>query len=106
MYILHDMLYSTRSTRDYCRLATTATSITISGGVPSGSVTNSYEVMWATTNIGGCSGDSDTGSTTINSGSITSYEIMGLEEDSRYSITVTASNSAGNSGSNTSCHWR
>ena len=46
--------------------------------------------MWETDDIGGCSGVSDTGSHTINSGSITSYEIMGLEENSRYSITVTA----------------
>ena len=59
----------------------------------------SYEVMWQTDNIGGCSGGSDMDSTTVNSGSITSYEIMGLEEDTNYIITVTASNSAGNSGS-------
>ena len=78
--------------------STTATSITISGGVPDDSVAGSYEVMWETGNIGGCSGGRDTGSDTINSGSITSYEIMGLDENSRYGITVTASNSAGNSG--------
>ena len=41
-------------------------------------------------------GGSDTGSTTITDDS-TSYEITGLEEDSTYSITVTASNSAGSS---------
>ena len=77
----------------------TATSITISGGVPSDSVADSYEVMWETDDVGGClSGGSDMNSTTINSGSITSYEIMGLEEDSTYIITVTASNSAGDSG--------
>ena len=58
----------------------------------------SYEVMWQTDNIGGCSGGSDMNSTTINSGSITSYEIMGLEEDTNYIITVTASNPAGSSG--------
>ena len=59
----------------------------------------SYEVMLETDNIGGCSGGSDMDSTTINSGSITSYDITELEEDSTYSITVTASNPAGNSGS-------
>ena len=32
--------------------------------------------------------------TTINSGSITSYEIMGLQEYTNYVITVRASNSA------------
>ena len=77
--------------------STTATSITISGGVPSDSIAESYEVRWVTHDIGGCFGDSDTGNTTIYTGSITSYEIMGLEENSRYFITVTASNSAGNS---------
>ena len=76
-------------------VSTTATSIIISGGVSSDSVADSYEVMWQTNDVGGCSGGSDMDSTTINSGSITSYEIMGLEEDSRYIITVTASNSAG-----------
>ena len=75
--------------------STAPTTITISGGVPSDSVADSYEVMWETNDVGGCSGDSDMGST--NSGSITSYEITGLEEDSTYSITVTASNSAGSS---------
>ena len=58
----------------------------------------SYEVMWETE---GCSGGSDADSATITKGS-TSYDIMGLEEDSSYTITVTASNSAGSSaGSNT-----
>ena len=76
--------------------STTATSITLSGGVPSDSVVDSYEVMWETDDIGGCSSGSDMDSTTIADGS-TSYDIMGLEEDSRYTITVTASNSAGSS---------
>ena len=52
--------------------------------------------MWETDDIGGCSGGSDMDSTTITGGS-TSYDIMGLEEDSNYTITVTASNSAGSS---------
>ena len=79
-------------------ISITATSITISGGVPSDSVADSYEVMWETNDVGGCSGGSDMNRTTINSGSITSYEIMGLEENSTYIITVTASNAAGSSG--------
>ena len=54
----------------------------------------SYEVMWETDNIGGCSGGSDMDSTTITDSS-TSYDITELEEDSTYSITVTASNPAG-----------
>ena len=52
--------------------------------------------MWETDDIGGCSGGSDMDSTTITDGS-TSYNIMGLEEDSSYTITVTASNLAGSS---------
>ena len=74
---------------------TTATSISLSW-TSAGSVVTSYEVMWETDDIGGCSGGSDMGSTTITDGS-TSYDIMGLEEDSSYTITVTASNSAGSS---------
>ena len=75
----------------------TATSITISLNVAIGSVVTSYEVMWETDDVGGCSGGSDTGSATITDGSIASYDITELEEDSTYSITVTASNSAGSS---------
>ena len=73
--------------------STAATSITLSWSVPSGSVVDSYEVMWQRDTSGECS-DEDEGSTTITDGS-TSYDIMGLEEDSSYSITVTATNSAG-----------
>ena len=77
--------------------STTATSIIISGGVPSDSVADSYEVMWETDDVGGClTGSSDMDSTTITDDS-TSYDITELEEDSTYSITVTASNSAGSS---------
>ena len=73
----------------------TATSISLSW-TSAGSEAVSYEVMWETDDIGGCSGGSDMDSTTITDGS-TSYDIMGLEEDSSYTITVTASNSAGSS---------
>ena len=52
--------------------------------------------MWETDDVGGCSGGSDMDSTTITDDS-TSYNITELEEDSTYSITVTASNSAGSS---------
>ena len=55
----------------------------------------SYEVMWQRDTSVGCS-DEDEGSTTITDGS-TSYEIMGLEEDSSYSLTVTVANAAGSS---------
>ena len=73
---------------------TTATSISLSW-TSAGSVVDSYEVMWQRDTTGECS-DEDEGSTTITDGS-TSYVIMGLEEGSGYSITVTATNSAGSS---------
>ena len=74
---------------------TTATTITISW-TSAGSEIDSYVVMWETDDVGGCSGGSDTGNATITDDS-TSYDITGLEEDSTYSITVIASNSAGSS---------
>ena len=54
--------------------------------------------MWQRDTSVGCS-DEDEGSTTITDGS-TSYEIMGLEEDSNYSLTVTAANLNGRIASN------
>ena len=51
--------------------------------------------MWQRDTSVGCR-DEDENSTTITEGS-TSYEIMGLEEDSSYSLTVTATNAAGSS---------
>ena len=74
---------------------TTATSISLSWSVPSGSVVDSYEVMWQRDTSGECP-DEDEDSISLTDGS-TSYDIMGLEEDSSYSITVTASNAAGSS---------
>ena len=77
--ILHIVIYTVPDPPEITIDTTTATSIAISGGVPSDSVADSYEVMWLTNDVGGCYGGSDMDSTTINSGSITSYEIMGLE---------------------------
>ena len=68
----------------------TTTSITLSGGVPSGSVAESYEVTWQRDTSLECS-DEDSGMAT-SVGNIT-----GLEEDSSYSITVRAINDAGSS---------
>ena len=73
----------------------TATSISLSWSVPSGSGMNVYEVMWQRVTSGECSNE-DENSTTTSDGSI-SYDIMGLEEDSSYIITVTANNSGGRS---------
>ena len=74
---------------------TTATTITISWS-SAGSEGVSYEVMWERDTSIKCRIVSDMDSTTITDDS-TSYDITGLEEDSTYSITVTASNSAGSS---------
>ena len=68
--------------------STTATTISLSWSVPSGSVVDSYEVMWQRDTSGDCP-DEDEGSMSITDGS-TSYMITGLEEDSSYSITVIA----------------
>ena len=52
-------------------------------------------MMWQRDTSGECP-DEDEGSISLTDGS-TSYDIMGLEEDSVYSITVTASNAADSS---------
>ena len=80
-------------------LSVSATSVSLSWSVPTGSVVDSYEVMWQRDTSGECP-DKDEDSTTITDGS-TSYTITGLEEDSTYSVTVTAVYSIGNVNSNT-----
>ena len=75
-------------------VSTTPTSITLSGGVPSDSVADSYEVMWQRdTLIGGCSDVDEGMATSIG-------RIRGLHEDSFYIINVTAFNAAGSSEEN------
>ena len=76
--------------------STTATTISLSGSVPSGSVVDSYEVMWSSEE---CPDDVDEGSATISDGS-TSYTIESLREGSSYTIIVTVTNSAGTGPSN------
>ena len=49
-------------------------------------------VVWRTNNIGGCSVSSNRNSSTITNGS-TNYHVMGLEENSNYTILVTSFNS-------------
>ena len=78
---------------------TTATIITLSWNVPSGSVVDSYNVMWQRDTSGDCP-DEDVGSTTLTGGT-TSYNIMGLAGVSSYSITVTAINAGGSMVSDT-----
>ena len=69
---------------------TTATSISLSWTI-TGSEVDSYEVMWTSDE---CPDDVDEGSATITE---TSYIIEGLREGTRYTITVSATNSAGTS---------
>ena len=76
--------------------STAATSISLSWSVPSGSVVDEYLIQWERDTSGTCP-DEDTDSTTISGGSATSHTIPGLEEDSTYTITVTAANGAGSS---------
>ena len=56
-------------------------------------------MMWQRDTSGECP-DEDEDSISLTDDS-TSYNIMGLEEDSSYRITVTASNAAGSAVSNT-----
>ena len=58
-------------------------------------------LMWQTGNIGGCYDGSDMNSCNISDGS-TSYVVMGLEEDSNYTIVVTLFNGSSAFSSNIS----
>ena len=77
-------------------LSTSATTIYTTWNIPSDSVVTSYEVMWQRDTTVGCP-DVDEGSSGTIIGSFISYNMAGLEEDSRYNITARASNSAGSS---------
>ena len=65
---------------------TTTSSITLPL-VGAGSEDVSYEVTWQTDVVGGCSGVSHANRTSITDGS-SEVDIIGLEEDSCYSITM------------------
>ena len=80
---------------------TTATSISLSWSVPTGSVVTQYLVEWQRDTSVGCTYE-DKANTTITDGSTVSYDIPELEENSRYIVTVTASNPAGSSGASNS----
>ena len=78
--------------------STTATTISLSW-TSGGSEGVSYEVDWQRVITGDCD-DEDEGSATLVGGSMTSYTVTGVQEDSSYTITVTASNNNGNEESN------
>ena len=81
-------------------LSADKTTITLSWGVPSGSVVTSYVVSWERDSSMVCPYE-DEGSITIPT-SDESYNtiISGAEEDSRYFVSVTAVNSDENTTSN------
>ena len=72
--------------------STTSTIISLSWTTSNGTA-DSYVVTWERDTSGECL-DVDEGNATITSTS-TSHTISGLEEDSNYTITVTATNTAG-----------
>ena len=74
----------------------TATTITISGSVPAGSVVTKFVVKWQRDTSIGCS-DMDHNSITKRSDSFTEHTITGLEPGNKYTINVTVSNGAGSS---------
>ena len=76
-------------------ITATSTSLSWTSGGSEGVI---YEVEWQRDTSVGCP-DMVEGSTTITDGS-TSYTISGLEEDSRYEVAVTASNTLGEKTSN------
>ena len=77
--------------------STTATTISLSW-TSAGSVVDSYEVMWERDTSGECP-DEDRGNTSLVDGS-TSYTIVGVEEDSTYTVIVRAMNAIGSEDSN------
>lgn len=70
-------------------------SISLSWSVSIDSVVTSYEVIWIS---GDCPGDVDEGNSTTTA---TSYTIDDLRAGRRYNISVSATNSAGTSSSDT-----
>ena len=74
----------------------TSTSISLSWSVPSGSVVTSYEVMWRA-----LSSNDDRESGTSGSITSTSHSIQELESNTVYSVTVTVTNVAGSTVSQT-----
>ena len=64
----------------------------------SGPVVDRYEVYWERDTSGECSNENQ--GNTVTDGSTTSYEITDLFGDSRYNVTVRATNTAGSAVSN------
>ena len=77
-------------------ITVTANTTVLSWSVPSGYVVTGFLIKLRRQSSVGCMYEHQK-STTIAGGSATSHTIPGLEEDSTYTITVTASNGAGSS---------
>ena len=75
--------------------STTATTISLSWSVPSGSLVDTYEVMWETDTTEECP-RREIRIKTITGGS-NSYKMTDLFEDRSYTITVKATNATGSS---------
>ena len=73
-----------------------ATTITISGSVPSGTLVNGFYVEWQRDTSVGCS-ILNMRRFPVNRGFNGSYRVIGLEPGNRYTITVTVFNEAGSS---------
>ena len=73
-----------------------ATTMTISGSVPSGTRVNGFYVQWQRDTSVGCS-NKNYNNITNDSNSFTEHTITGLEPGNKYTINVTVSNGAGNS---------
>ena len=94
---MHNLQYSTANPSLSSRVnvtSITATFISLSWSVPSGSVVTSYEVMWRALSSGDEASD-DGGSGTSGSITSTSYTIQELESNTVCSVTVAVTNAAG-----------
>jgi len=73
-------------------VSTTATTISLFW-MSSGTI-ESYDVMWERDSTGKCPAEDESSITITNGTASYSYTITGLEEDSYYKVTVTATNAA------------
>ena len=71
-----------------------ATSIDLTWVQPTGDMVESYLISY-TFSINGCPGEDDTRMIPLSDGTTRQYTISGVEEDARYTISITAMNGAG-----------
>ncbi len=73
-----------------------ATSIDLTWVQPTGDMVESYIISY-TFSINGCPGEDGTWMIPLSDGTTRQYTISGVEEDARYTISITAMNGAGSS---------